>query len=62
MSTNTAPAKLKETDIAARKSPTDPGVPDDQIAAMLRGMVKSRRESAKSHTLPHATRDRTSPA
>jgi len=39
-------AKLKETDIAARKSPADPGVPDDQIAAMLRGMVKSRRESA----------------
>ena len=40
-------AKLKETDIAARTSPSDPGVPDDQIAAMLRGMIKSRRESAE---------------
>ncbi|MBN9510862.1 MAG: GatB/YqeY domain-containing protein [Alphaproteobacteria bacterium] len=37
-------AKLKETDIAAR-----PGgiaqVPDEQVQGMLRGMVKSRRES-----------------
>ena len=38
-------AKLKDTDIAARKTPQDPGVPDDQIIAMLRGMAKSRRES-----------------
>jgi len=38
-------AKLKDTDIAARKTPQDPGVPDDQVIAMLRGMAKSRRES-----------------
>lgn len=40
-------AKLKDTDIAARKTPTDPGVPDEQIAAMLRGMAKSRREAVE---------------
>ena len=39
-------AKLKEVDIAARPSGLDK-VPDEQIAAMLRGMVKSRRESAE---------------
>jgi uncharacterized protein YqeY len=39
-------AKLKETDIAARPSGVD-RVPDEQIATMLRGMVKSRRESAE---------------
>lgn len=38
-------AKLKDTDIAARKTPQDPGVPDEQIVAMLRGMAKSRAES-----------------
>ncbi|HYF09739.1 MAG TPA: GatB/YqeY domain-containing protein, partial [Acetobacteraceae bacterium] len=38
-------AKLKDTDIAARRSPTDAGVPDEQIVAMLRGMAKSRAES-----------------
>lgn len=38
-------ARLKETDIAARPSGVDK-VPDEQIAAMLRGMLKSRRESA----------------
>ena len=38
-------ARLKDSDIAARPSGVDK-VPDDQIAAMLRGMVKSRRESA----------------
>ncbi len=38
-------AKLKEVDIAARPSGVDK-VPDGDIAAMLRGMVKSRRESA----------------
>jgi uncharacterized protein YqeY len=38
-------ARLKETDIAARPSGVDE-VPDEQIAAMLRGMLKSRRESA----------------
>ena len=37
-------AKLKDTDIAARPKGV-PLVPDDEIAAMLRGMVKSRRES-----------------
>ena len=36
-------AKLKDADIAAR--PAAP-LADDQIVAMLRGMVKSRRESA----------------
>jgi len=39
-------ARLKEMDIAARPSGVDK-VPDEQIAAMLRGMVKSRRESAE---------------
>jgi uncharacterized protein YqeY len=38
-------AKLKDVDIAARPSGVDK-VPDDQIIAMLRGMVKSRAESA----------------
>jgi uncharacterized protein len=37
-------AKLKDTDIAARPSGVD-AVPDEQIIQMLRGMVKSRRES-----------------
>jgi len=37
-------AKLKDTDIAARPKGIDK-VPDDEIMAMLRGMVKSRRES-----------------
>jgi uncharacterized protein YqeY len=38
-------ARLKETDIAARPSGVDK-VPEEQVVAMLRGMVKSRRESA----------------
>ena len=38
-------AKLKDADIAARPSGADK-VPDEQIASMLRNMVKSRRESA----------------
>jgi uncharacterized protein YqeY len=38
-------AKLKDTDIAAR--PALEKVPDEQIVAMLRGMVKSRRESVE---------------
>jgi uncharacterized protein len=39
-------AKLKDTDIAAR--PKGIGqVPDDEIVTMLRGMVKSRRESVE---------------
>ena len=37
-------AKLKDTDIAARPKGIDK-VPDDDVLAMLRGMVKSRRES-----------------
>jgi hypothetical protein len=39
-------ARLKEVDIAARPSGVDK-VPAEQIATMLRGMVKSRRESAE---------------
>ena len=39
-------AKLKDVDIAARPSGVEK-VPDDQILAMLRGMVKSRRESVE---------------
>ena len=37
-------AKLKDTDIASRPKGVDK-IPDDEILAMLRGMVKSRRES-----------------
>ena len=37
-------AKLKDSDIAARPKGIDK-VPDDEVLAMLRGMVKSRRES-----------------
>ena len=37
-------ARLKDIDIAARPKGIDK-VPDDEITAMLRGMVKSRRES-----------------
>jgi hypothetical protein len=37
-------AKLKDTDIAARPKGVDK-VADDEVLAMLRGMVKSRRES-----------------
>ena len=40
-------AKLKDADIAAR--PAADKVPDEQIVAMLRGMVKSRRESAEMY-------------
>jgi uncharacterized protein YqeY len=39
-------AKLKDTDIAARPKGVDK-VPDEDIIAMLRGMVKSRRESVE---------------
>jgi uncharacterized protein YqeY len=38
-------AKLKDIDIAARPKGGDP-VPDDDILAMLRSMIKQRRESA----------------
>ena len=39
-------ARLKEVDIAARPSGVDK-VADEQVVSMLRGMVKSRRESAE---------------
>jgi len=39
-------AKLKDTDIAARPKGIDK-VPDEEIVSMLRGMVKSRRESVE---------------
>jgi hypothetical protein len=42
-------AKLKDTDIAARPKGVDK-VPDEDIVAMLRGMVKSRRESVELYT------------
>jgi uncharacterized protein YqeY len=42
-------AKLKDTDIASRPKGVDK-VPDEEIIAMLRGMVKSRRESVELYT------------
>jgi uncharacterized protein YqeY len=39
-------ARLKDVDIAARPKGIDK-VPDDDVLAMLRGMVKSRRESVE---------------
>jgi uncharacterized protein YqeY len=39
-------ARLKDIDIAARPKGIDK-VPDDDVVAMLRGMVKSRRESVE---------------
>jgi len=39
-------AKLKDTDIAARPKGIT-AIPDDEIIAMLKGMVKSRRESVE---------------
>jgi uncharacterized protein len=39
-------AKLKDTDIASRPKGVDQ-IPDQEIMAMLRGMVKSRRESVE---------------
>jgi uncharacterized protein YqeY len=39
-------AKLKDTDIASRPKGIDK-VPDEEIVSMLRGMVKSRRESVE---------------
>ena len=39
-------AKLKDVDIAARPKGVT-AVPDDEVMAMLRGMVKSRRESVE---------------
>jgi len=42
-------AKLKDTDIASRPSGVDQ-ISEEQIIAMLRGMVKSRRESMELYT------------
>jgi uncharacterized protein YqeY len=42
-------AKLKDTDIASRPKGIDQ-IPDEEIIAMLRGMVKSRRESVELYT------------
>ena len=42
-------AKLKDTDIAARPKGVA-AIPDDDILALLRGMVKSRRESVELYT------------
>ncbi len=39
-------ARLKDLDIAARPKGADP-VADDEVLSMLRGMVKSRRESVE---------------
>ena len=41
-------AKLKDTDIAARPTGVTE-VPEEQIVSMLRGMVKSRRESVEMY-------------
>lgn len=41
-------ARLKDTDIAARPKGVDK-VPDEEILGMLRGMVKSRRESVEMY-------------
>jgi len=43
-------AKLKDTDIAARPKGIDK-VPDEEVVAMLRGMVKSRREAVELYQL-----------
>ncbi len=42
-------ARLKDTDIAARPKGVA-AVPDEEVLAMLRGMVKSRRESVALYT------------
>lgn len=42
-------AKLKDFDIAARPKGIT-AIPDEEIMAMLRGMVKSRRESVELYT------------
>jgi uncharacterized protein len=42
-------SKLKDTEIAARTK-ADPSVSEAEIMAMLRGMVKSRRESVELYT------------
>lgn len=45
-------ARLKDTDIAARPKGID-RVPDEEIVGMLRGMVKSRRESVELYQRGH---------
>jgi uncharacterized protein YqeY len=45
-------AKLKDIDIAARPKGVDK-VPDDEVLATLRGMVKSRRESVDLYRQGH---------
>jgi len=45
-------ARLKDVDIAARPKGIDK-VPEDEIIAMLRGMVKSRRESVELYQQGH---------
>jgi uncharacterized protein len=45
-------ARLKDVDIAARPKGVD-RVPDDEVIAMLRGMVKSRRESVELYRQGH---------
>ncbi|HUB10671.1 MAG TPA: GatB/YqeY domain-containing protein [Acetobacteraceae bacterium] len=45
-------ARLKDVDIAARPKGIDK-VPDDEVVAMLRGMVKSRRESVELYRQGH---------
>lgn len=45
-------ARLKEVDIAARPKGVE-AVPDDDIVAMLRGMVKSRRDSETQYRQGH---------
>ncbi len=45
-------AKLKDVDIAARPKGID-RVPDDEVMSMLRGMVKSRRESVELYKQGH---------
>ena len=45
-------AKLKDTDIAARPAGRDP-VPDGEVTAMLRSMVKQRREAAELYLQGH---------
>ena len=45
-------ARLKDIDIAARPKGIDK-VPDDEVMAMLRGMVKTRRESVDLYRQGH---------
>ena len=45
-------AKLKDVDIAARPKGID-RVPDEEVMSMLRGMVKSRRESVELYKQGH---------